>query len=230
MKTLSRLSLLAVSLLVAGQAAATSIDFRAETRSITHDHKYRFKMSDKIGNFNVGAELKFKSDSKEFMNNLVSDGSEIEVGYTHQYDNGWYLQPGMPITFGSSKTTYKPQLRVGYKFDTVPSYVALRYRHEINANVAADTSDDQKSKLTFTTGYKFENGLNINFEANYEQMAHNPNNAVLFDNGDSNYDYQVKVGYSIGQYTPYFDLTNVSVSSTSDQRQLRGRVGINYKF
>ncbi len=230
MKTVTRLSLLAASILVAGQAAATSIDFRAEHRHTTNDHKYRVKISDNIGNFNVGAEIKFKSDTDKFMSSLIQDGSEIDFGYTHRFDNsGWYLQPGMPVTFGSNNTTYKPQLRVGYRFDTAPTFLALRYRHEIRT-YTGDLSDDQKAKLTFTTGWKFDMGLALNFEANYEQMTHNPNDRKLYDNGDTNYDYQVKIGYPIGQFTPYVDFTDIPVSSSSSERQLRSRVGVSYKF
>ncbi|EJH1040945.1 hypothetical protein NCK52_004457, partial [Escherichia coli] len=42
--------------------------------------------------------------------------------------------------------------------------------------------------------------------------------------------YNFRTAYAIGQWTPFVEVGNVSVNSTSDERQTRFRVGLGYTF
>jgi len=55
---------------------------------------------------------------------------------------------------------------------------------------------------------------------------------VLFDNGDTTWDYLFKIGYKKKnwKWRPYIELGNISVSSVTNERQLRTRVGVTYSF
>ncbi|MFA0252712.1 hypothetical protein AB4480_25195, partial [Vibrio sp. 10N.261.45.A4] len=60
-------------------------------------------------------EQKFQSsDTTDFWNQMARGDSEFDWGIRYDINKQWYIQPGMPITFGNERTTYKPQLRVGY--------------------------------------------------------------------------------------------------------------------
>ena len=54
------------------------------------------------------------------------------------------------------------------------------------------------------------------------------NNALA--NGDDNWDAGIFIGYQIEKWRPYVEFWNSSVSSKTDQRQLKTRVGVKYKF
>ncbi|GAL31594.1 hypothetical protein JCM19240_5025 [Vibrio maritimus] len=161
--------------LLAGSAAATSLDYRAEYKHEDEKYAHRIKIGDSTkafdGKLAFGVEQKFNSeDQKDFWNKVVRGDSEFSWAWTKSVgETGkWYIQPGMPITFAKDKTTYKPQFRVGYKADFGLT-TALRYRHELQ--VFAESADQktlvdggkldvagntvQQGKWTLTGSYKF---------------------------------------------------------------------------
>ena len=53
---------------------------------------------------------------------------------------------------------------------------------------------------------------------------------VMWDNKDYNYEQNIAVNYRMGQWNPYFEIGDMSVSGSDDKRQLRFRAGIQYTF
>ncbi|MCZ8499360.1 hypothetical protein O9929_20830 [Vibrio lentus] len=65
------------------------------------------------------------------------------MGVRYAPDEKWYLQPGMPITFGDEKMTLKPASFVLGIKPTRPNN-GLRYRHEFQNYTDSSSSSPQK--------------------------------------------------------------------------------------
>lgn len=238
--------------LLAGSAAATSLDYRAEYKHEDEKYAHRIKIGDSTkafdGKLAFGVEQKFNSeDQKDFWNKVVRGDSEFSWDWTKSVGESgkWYIQPGMPVTFAKDKTTYKPQFRVGYKADFGLT-TALRYRHELQVfaesagtktlvdggklDVAGSTV--QQGKWTLTGSYKFSQESLKNLKLSYEaNLNHNYEDIRLANNKNWEWDLGIKIGYKIDAFQPYVEFWTVDQgSSAEDNRQLRTRAGIKYSF
>lgn len=215
---------------------AASVDYRHEYKHGTESNGDRIKIGGStkvdLGTHYYSVEMKFNGKDHSYgYNDLERGDSEFVYEFKYYVTDQFFVQPGMPITFGDSSVTYKPQLRIGYDFDSGIT-TKLRYRHEFR-----DYTDDskngetwQKSKVTANLDYTWDNMIQFGFEANYEK-AHEGDNWKLYDNDSWNYDYNLKIGYkNDSNWRPYVEFGNVSESSSNDKRQLRSRVGITYSF
>ncbi|ALR94019.1 MULTISPECIES: oligogalacturonate-specific porin KdgM family protein [Vibrio] len=257
MKAVTTMSLFVASTLMTGAVSAATLDYRAEYKHESETYAQRIKISgsSKINDqtkLNFGVEQKFHSyDNSHFWDQLVAGDSEFDWGVRYQINKQWFIQPGMPITFGDDdeKTTYKPQVRVGYKSSFGLS-TALRYRHEFqvysdgagNKTLTDGTSVSvagktvEQGKWTLTGSYdmrQFDNeyldNVKLSYEINYNK---NYDEVRLSDWKDSEWDAGLIVGYQMGDFRPYFELWNVKGKdgSTTDDRQLRTRLGLKYSF
>ncbi len=226
MKTINKISLAVSSILFSGALSAASIDFRHEYQHETKNNADRIKIAGDSGNHYYSVEMMFAGANGNAFKDLNRGNSEFEYGYKFKINDKVLLQPSMPVTFGTNYVAYKPQLRVQYTLDS-GLVTKLRYRHEVR-NFSDNKATELKSKVTANLGYKVNN-FELGAEANYEK-GHD--NQVMFNNKDSNYDYLVVVGYkqSDWNWRPYAEFANVAVSSTSDKRQVRSRVGVTYSF
>ena len=225
MKKYNKIALAVVSTIFAGSLAAASLDVRQEYKHDSESYASRVKIGGGVGNHYFGVEAKQKGQP---FSEWESGDNEFEYGYKFQVTDHWLIQPSMPITFSSDKVTYKPQVRVQYAFDSGVK-AKLRYRHEFRDYTdESGESSEQKSKVTGNLEYNYEN-LQLGFEANYEKGL---DDQVYFNNKDMNWDMNLKIGYKEADWAwrPYVEFGNVSVSSTSDDRQLRSRVGVTYSF
>ncbi|EPZ5430975.1 oligogalacturonate-specific porin KdgM family protein [Vibrio owensii] len=224
MLNMKKAAIATATLLMSTCVSAASLDFRQEYKHDTEDYSSRVKMGAGVGNhfFSVEAMQKGKPFSE-----WESKGSEFEYGYKYKLNDHWTLIPSMPVTFFDGSASYKPQLRAQYKFDS--GLVAkIRYRHQFR-----EFSDDNKdmetlSYVTANLNYNINN-FQLGLEANYTK-GHD--DQVFFDNGDTNWDAGIWIGYKAEgwDWRPYVQFTDVSVSSKSDERQLRSRVGVTYSF
>ena len=212
-----------LTLVASASVSAASLDFRQEYKHESETYASRVKLGAGVGNMYFGVEA--MQQGKPF-SEWESKGNEFDFGYKYKIDDNWMLIPGMPITFFPGHVTYKPQLRAQYSFDS-GVVTKLRYRHEFR-NFSDDRSAEQKSKVTANLDYKY-NGFQFGLEANYEKGL---DDQVFFDNGDTNWDALFKLGYKGEDWSwrPYVEFANVSVSSSSSDRQLRSRIGITYSF
>ena len=53
---------------------------------------------------------------------------------------------------------------------------------------------------------------------------------VMWNNKDWNYEQNLAINYRLGKWNPYIEFGDIGVSGTTDDRQLRLRVGIQYTF
>ncbi|PML04516.1 hypothetical protein BCT86_02125 [Vibrio breoganii] len=251
----NKIALAVVATLFAGAASAGTLDYRTEYKHDDEKWAHRAKIGSSVkisdpAKLYFSIEQKWQSESNDdgsvdFWNNTSRGDSEFDWGVRYALDGGWWLQPGMPITFASTKTTYKPQFRVGYKAGFGLT-TALRYRHEFqdytsDGGTFTDTDGNkvdradktlQQGKWTLTGSYKFSNptfkNLKLSYEANYVKSYENERKA---NNEDWEWDLGVIVGYQIDNFRPYMEFWTVDQgSSAEDNRQLRTRIGLNYAF
>ncbi|CAH0530321.1 oligogalacturonate-specific porin KdgM family protein [Vibrio hippocampi] len=236
-------TLIAATIISTGLSAA-SVDFRQEYRNEQDNqdqYQSRVKIGASVGKHFFGLEAKQKG--KPFTDWERGD-NEFEYGYRFDLDKQWRVTPSMPITFSSGYVTFKPQVRVQYKFDS--GVVAkLRYRHQFR-NYAEDNSTTGRdgeqhsvlnsSKLTANLDWKLGD-WQFGLEGNYVEDFINKE-WKLGTNAEYEWDYNLKVGYKQKdwKWRPYFELGNIQCSSSSGcgddyrSRQLRTRVGITYYF
>ncbi|MDO6684852.1 MULTISPECIES: oligogalacturonate-specific porin KdgM family protein [unclassified Agarivorans] len=251
MNKMKALPIAIAAVFLSGTAFAGQLDIRTEYKHESEDHAGRIKIGDSTkvsdqGKVYYSVEMKFFSGDKVdgtpggFLENLQRGDSEFDFGYRHKLNKKWYIQPGMPITFGSERITYKPQFRVGYTSD-FGLKTALRYRYEIRQYADGKENGEtwNKSKITLTGGYKVKSmpNLKLDYEANYWKSHEYEWDAeagkakdAQFNNGDDNWDAGIFIGYQIEKWRPYVEFWNSSVSSKTDQRQLKTRIGVKYKF
>ncbi|WP_261818110.1 oligogalacturonate-specific porin KdgM family protein [Vibrio gallicus] len=249
----NKIALLVAASLFAGSVSAGSLNYRAEYKHSEETYAQRVKVGESVNiadktKLSFSVEQKFQSsNTQDFWKQTTRGDSEFDWGIRYELNKQWYIQPGMPITFGHERTTYKPQLRVGYKA-SFGLTTALRYRHEFReysnsddngtrtlvdgTSVASQGKTFQEGKWTLTGSYKFSNpalkNVYLAYEGNY---ITNYDDVRLYNNTNQNWDLGVFFGYKFGDIRPYVELWNVKDSgSTSDDRQLRTRIGVSYSF
>ncbi|MDG3085115.1 oligogalacturonate-specific porin KdgM family protein [Vibrio hannami] len=213
----------AIVLIASASVSAASLDFRQEYKHDSEDYSSRVKIGSGIGNIYFGVEAMQKG--KPF-SEWESKGNEFDIGYKYKINDKWMLIPGMPVTFFPGSVSYKPQIRVQYKFDS-GLVTKLRYRHQFR-EFSDDRDSETLSYVTANVDYQYDH-FQFGLEGNYTK-GHD--DQVFFDNGDTNWDLGVKIGYKGEDWNwrPYVEFANVSVSGTKADRQLRSRVGITYSF
>lgn len=239
MLKLNKILLATTTLLLTTSAAtvnAASIDFRHEYKHDTEKNADRIKIGGstktEVGTHNYSVEMKFSGKQGTYgFQDLERGDSEFEYSFKYYVTDKFFLQPGMPITMGDERVTFKPQLRIGYEFDSGIT-TKLRYRHEFR-NYTKDENDGenwQKSKVTANIEYTWNNMIQLNLEGNYEK-AHENDDWILFNDKDWNYDYNLKIGYKNStKWRPYLEFGNVNEGGSTDNRQLRSRIGLTYSF
>lgn len=245
MKLRNKIALAISASLMTSAVTAATMDFRHEWKSVDHKESSRLKLGENYNinddwKGNIGLEMKFASfDNTKTFEDIYLTETELDIGFTYKVNKNWELKPGMPIALTSRKTTLKPQLRVVHKAD-MGLTTALRYRLEVanysnptdgdtNMETGQKINDPLKTKLTLTGAYKVQSlpNLRLSYEANYIKSH---DDVRQFDNKDYNYDGGIIVGYQLGDWRPYAELWDSSVASDSDQRQIKYRVGVNYRF
>ncbi|MPW36389.1 oligogalacturonate-specific porin KdgM family protein [Vibrio sp. B1Z05] len=230
-----QITLFITATVVAASVNAASVDYRQEYKHNDKAYASRVKVGSSVGNHFFSLEA--KQTGKPISDWQAAD-NEFVYGYNFKVNKKWRITPSMPITFGNDRVTYKPQVRVQYKFDSGLTS-KLRYRHEFR-DYTGDKSDKDsidRSKITGNLDYKI-GALQLGFEANYAQDFFHDNEWFGGKSAKrhNEWDYNVKIGYKEASWSwrPYIELGNVQYSSgpsaTNSNRQLRTRVGLTYSF
>lgn len=211
-------------------ANAASIDFRHEYKGTSQVNTNRIKISGSSRNDFFSVEMKYSGSdgSGGGFNNLERGDSEFEYGHQFKLNNKWMIQPSVPITMGDQRISYKPQVRVYYYFDSgVTAKVRYRYKYTHYTDVNG-SAPQRLGEITTNLTYTWDNLMQFDFEADYSKSY---DGIAQYNNKDYNYYYNLKLGYKLNsKWRPYVEFGNVSVSSKSDKRQLRSRLGVSYSF
>jgi len=208
---------------------ATSFDYRHEYRPGDDLDYDRFKVSQSFdNNLFLGVEarwLSYGSDSNA-LNNMVSNGHEVELGYVYKLNDKWTLTPSVSIDSASSanSTTYKYHLKGTYKIND-NFYVASRFRY---GQVLNQTKDDTNyQQYDFYAGYK--NGpLAVEYDFGFTDT-----NYPSYKNTHRNYDHNLFVGYAVNsKWTPYVEVGYIPYKPSGEvygsKWEPRYRIGLKY--
>lgn len=236
-----KLLTLAVASLVSVNALAVSIDYRHEMQDTAQaGHKDRLLISHRFANgFGLSSEVKWaqssadKTPNKPF-NEQVSNGTEVVASYVYKFNNVFSIEPGFSLESSSSNNNYRPYLR-GRANVTDDLSVALRYRPYFKRNsgginnTKGDSTMDKGYTLTGNIDYTFLKDYTIGYELEYKKGT--SGKTILSDNDDYDITHNVKLSYKWDKnWKPYVEVGNVSGSETTDERQTRYRVGVQYSF
>ena len=226
MKKLMTFGMLAFA---SASAHAVTVDLRHEYTDDSKAQKDRVLISHRFANgFGFSVEAKSKSGgehSRKVFNDVVDNGSEYVVSYQFNATSEIAIQPGLALETSSSKSIYKPYIRGQYNFSN-GIYFAVRYRYEYVRDTSVDKDDEHINRGDVWLGYKTGAWA---FEGNY--LYKKSEDVNRYDNGKDDYELNFKTAYSIDKnWKPYVEIGNVSVRNTTDERQTRYRVGVQYSF
>ncbi|MEQ9916987.1 oligogalacturonate-specific porin KdgM family protein [Pectobacterium aroidearum] len=241
-----KLLALAVTSLISVNAMAVTIDYRHEMQDTAKgDHKDRLSMSHRFANgFGLSVEAKWKNGepSNNTVGNritpnkpyheTVSNGTEVVASYVHNFDKTFSLEPGFSLDSSSTSNNYRPYLR-GKVNITSDLSTSLRYRPYYKRNsgsIGGRNTSENGYNLTAVVSYKFLKDFQVDYELDYKKV--NRAFAYQYDNETYNFDHDVKLSYKLDKnWKPYMAVGNVAESGgTTDHRQTRYRVGVQYSF
>ncbi|MCV9877284.1 oligogalacturonate-specific porin KdgM family protein [Brenneria izbisi] len=235
-----KLLALAVTSLISVNAMAVTIDYRHEMKDTPkNDHRDRLLMSHRFANgFGLSAEAKWRQATNDSTPNkpyheTVSNGTEVVASYVYKINETFSIEPGFSLDSSSNSNNYRPYLR-GRAGITDDLSVSLRYRpyyQRYNSRVGTTNPNTKETGYTLTgvVSYKFLKKFQVDYELEYKKA--NQAGRVLYDNESYNFVHDVKLSYSIDKnWKPYTAIANVEESGTSDHRQTRFRVGVQYNF
>lgn len=247
--------LAAAAMFTAAQAATFTADYRHEYRSEWGENFDRICL---IGAFENGigfyVDSSFKSGSDRPGNpeydegqwgDFVTNATEMSLWWGYKVPGtGFTITPGIITESTGDTTGYKPYLRLQYNTD-FGLWFAIRPRYDYWRYDGSDTktradgtkyeigkADQKNGRIDAWIGYSYGN-FGINYNYTY-MWALNDNmdgsTRVMYDNDDHNYEQNLSMNYRFGKWNPYIEFGDIAVAGTSDERQLRLRVGIQYTF
>lgn len=240
MKNSTRVSIAALALAISGAAFAdtASIDFRHSYNTDSRMHSDRIKLNYRMDNgLGFEGELKYKvaGDRKDkAFDNTVSNGHEFIVSYQYRIAPNGVLTPAFNIESDENKTSYKWNLKYQHKLNEL-FYVAGRYRYQherldrdkIDRNVADRGKDNHNiNRFDGRLGFTPEGPWTVEYQFSYFDTDY-----IRYDNKKSDYEQNLITRYRINKnWRPFFEVGDIKVTSTSDDRQLRLRAGVQYQF
>ncbi|EGQ9818352.1 hypothetical protein C4G66_RS20455 [Vibrio parahaemolyticus] len=230
------------SLLAASSAQAfandykTTVEYRHQYLDGSEKHADRFKAFLDTGK-NIGFELDARYSNKEgAFDDMAMNGSEFSAFYYKKLNKNIVGLAGTSLDFTSAGLVYVPYVRLNYAFDN-GFRVQGRYKWKLwDYGQQGTDGNSYNSKIQqFDTWLGYKTGdWDFQYEFQFwKEMASNAR--PLFDNGSTDYLHNVRVMYSIKtidgeNWRPFVEVGQVKQSRTTDERQLRYRIGIKYTW
>ena len=212
------------------QLNATTLDFRHEYSDSSRINKDRIAFIHSFSNgigFYIDASIKsggVDGEKDKVFSDVVNNAIEMGLSYNHKINNNITLQPGLIFETVTDTSIYKPYLKAQYNFDN-GLYVAGRYRFDYARKTKQGVDDEKTNRFDTFIGYKYSK---YKVEYDYTQMY---SDAIKYDNKKRNYEHNVSFSYQLNDiFTPYIEVGNVAVRPTSDARQTRYRLGLQFHF
>ena len=212
------------------QLNATTLDFRHEYSDSSRINKDRIAFIHSFSNgigFYIDASIKsggVDGEKDKVFSDVVNNAIEMGLSYNHKINNNITLQPGLIFETVTDTSIYKPYLKAQYNFDN-GLYIAGRYRFDYARKTKQGVDDENTNRFDTFIGYKYSK---YKVEYDYTQMY---SDAIKYDNKKRNYEHNVFFSYQLNDtFTPYIEVGNVAVRPTSDARQTRYRLGLQFHF
>lgn len=211
------------------QAQATDIGYSHSVKSDNHQHADKVGISHKFGKkISTAASIQFvpadnhQGDPGHAFQDLQRDKVSLS-GYYELFSNKKIkVAAGLGYSDGDHKHSWKPALKASWKLDD-DWKLSARYRYIMTHY------DDKPSKYT--------NSLDLGVEYTYEKwslgykLAFYDSNTLLYDKGYRDHEHKVSFKYDLAPaWTPFFTISDISVSKKTDQRQQKYALGIKYSF
>ncbi|MCW2473800.1 oligogalacturonate-specific porin KdgM family protein [Candidatus Symbiopectobacterium sp. NZEC151] len=237
-----------VTSLVSMSSMAVTIDYRHEMKDTAKaDHADRLLISNRFDNgFGLSLEGKWKNGEpndktvgnritpNKAYNEPVSNGTEVTASYAYKFDKTFGVEAGLNMVSASTTNNYRPYIK-GTANVTDSFYAGLRYRpfyQRFSGNIGQNKMTDMTGyTITATLGYKLPANFTVEYEFEYNKNNKAGSDGYLFDNDNYNMNHDVKLSYKVDKnWTPYVQVGNVDYAKTTDERQTRYRVGVQYNF
>ncbi|ENZ0269973.1 oligogalacturonate-specific porin KdgM family protein [Morganella morganii] len=212
------------------QLNATTLDFCHEYSDSSRINKDRVAFIHSFSNgigFYIDASIKsggVDGEKDKVFSDVVNNAIEMGLSYNHKINNNITLQPGLIFETVTDTSIYKPYLKAQYNFDN-GLYIAGRYRFDYARKTKQGVDDEKTNRFDTFIGYKYSK---YKVEYDYTQMY---SDAIKYDNKKRNYEHNVFFSYQLNDtFTPYIEVGNVAVRPTSDARQTRYRLGLQFHF
>ncbi|MEH2921158.1 oligogalacturonate-specific porin KdgM family protein [Samsonia erythrinae] len=235
-----KLIALAATSIISVNAMAVTIDYRHEMKDTPkNDHRDRLLLSHRFANgFGLSLEGKWRQSGNDTTPNkpyheTVSNGTEVVASYVYKINKTFQVEPGFSLDSNSNGNNYRPYLR-GRANVTDDLSFSLRYRpyyQRYNNRVGTSNPNTKETgyQITGVVSYKFLKDFQIDYELEYKKATQA--GRLLYDNDNYDYTHDVKLSYRWDKnWRPYTAIGNVSQDGTSDHRQTRFRVGVQYNF
>ncbi|MEI7064950.1 oligogalacturonate-specific porin KdgM family protein [Dickeya chrysanthemi] len=234
---------LMVASVVSMSSMAVTFDYRHEMKDTQNaNHQDRLLISHRFENgFGLSSEVKWKQSSNDNTPNRpyseqVSNGTEVTASYLYKFNKMFNAEAGFNLVSDNTGNKYRPYIRGGVNF-TDDIYYTLRYRpfyQRMDDKILTSGADTTMKGYTITSvlGYKFLGNFTVEYELEYNKNTKAGSTGVIYDNDNDNLTHDVKLAYKIDKnWTPYVQVANVEgPSKTTDERQTRYRVGVQYNF
>ncbi|MEI7228254.1 oligogalacturonate-specific porin KdgM family protein [Pectobacterium carotovorum] len=230
-----------VTSLISLSSMAVTIDYRHEMKDTAkNDHKDRLLMSHRFDNgFGLSMEAKFGQSDKDTTpnkpyNETVSNGTEVTASYQYKFDKTFGVETGLNMVSSSNDNNYRPYIK-GTANITDSLYYGLRYRasylRRSNQIGSTNPTDVKGYTITSTLGYKLPANFVVEYEFEYDKKTKAGSVGYIADNDNYGLTHNVKLAYKYDKnWTPYAEVGNVVGSTTTDERQTRYRIGVQYNF
>ncbi|MDE1165186.1 MAG: oligogalacturonate-specific porin KdgM family protein [Pseudomonas sp.] len=219
-------------------ADTASLDYRHQYTDEDRAHADRIKLNYRMDSgLGFEAEMKYRTagDRQDIAyDNMVNNGHEFSVNYNYLLSPRSTLTPAFQMDSSSDATTYKFGLKYKYKINDA-FYMATRYRldtkkldrDKIDEDMADHAKDDQHIN-------RFEGWLGYTPASRwaYEyQFIYFKTDYIRYDNKKSDYEQNLSIKYKLTQqWVPFMEIGDIKVNTTSDDRQARWRLGVQYNF
>ncbi|WP_416424971.1 oligogalacturonate-specific porin KdgM family protein [Pseudomonas sp. App30] len=236
LRTLATLA--ALGLPFAASADTASIDYRHQYTDSDRAHADRIKLNYRLASgLGFEAEMKYRTagDRRDVAyDNMVNNGEEFTVSYNYTLNPQATLTPAFQMDSSSDATTYKFGLKYKYRIND-RYYVATRYRldtKKLNRDaIDEDMADNAKNDQHVN---RFEGWLGYTPASKwaYEyQFIYFKTDYIRYANKKDDYEQNLIIKYALTrQWVPFMEIGDIKVDTTSDDRQVRWRLGVVYNF
>ncbi|MFP1763747.1 oligogalacturonate-specific porin KdgM family protein [Lonsdalea quercina] len=211
------------------QSQAVSLFWKHEFSDVSRTHSDKFGIEHRFSQ-GLGLSAEWETYPRESsdgsagkaFSHLRKDKTELGVDYAFTVSPSLTLTPGITTSIYDEKQTWKPSLSAEW-FVVDNIALATRYRYEIT------DYDDKPTKHTHRIDagakYKFSRAtLSYKYSRYFSDQP-------IFAKRDTDYEHQVEMKIKFLTHWQYvLEVTNESVSKSSDKRQTTYATGFKYTF
>ncbi|MCL9777453.1 oligogalacturonate-specific porin KdgM family protein [Vibrio methylphosphonaticus] len=180
------------------------------------------KLGASSGNTFFGAQVSHKGET---LSTYQLGSGEVQLGHRYNVNDDIRLVPQIQVTSVTSGLLYKPQMGFVYQLGGGFS-TELKYKHEFHVR-SDDKDTTQKSQYQFNLDYRI-NALRLGLQYDYFKSL---DDVKQYNNHYFKQLLELKAYYRVAKgWTPFVTFAGVPVSATSEDYQLRTRVGFLYSF